>query len=96
MAAAARGWPVVGYVLLTVGAAFKVVPVLLLPVLVIHAAARAPRFWPALAKHAAIAAVILAAWPILAYSFGGGDRSFIYLQYPRAASARLGLLRRCS
>ena len=39
VAAAARGWPAVGYVLLTAGAAFKLVPVLLMPVLVLHSAA---------------------------------------------------------
>ena len=50
VAATARGWPIVGYLLLTAGAAFKVVPVLLLPVLVIAAAARRPRFWPALVE----------------------------------------------
>jgi hypothetical protein len=90
VAAAARGWPVAGYALLTAGAAFKVVPVLLLPVLVIAAAARAHHFWPALVKHAAIAGAILAAWPLLAYSFGGGDRSFIYLKYHSARGLELG------
>jgi hypothetical protein len=90
VAAAARGWPVVSYVLLTAGAAFKVVPALLMPVLVLHAAARSPRFWPAAARHAAIAAVILGAWPLLAYLFGGGERSFIYLKYHSARGLELG------
>ena len=90
VAAAAREWPAAGYSILTAGAAFKVVPVLLLPVLVIAAAARAPRFWPALVKHAAIAGAILALWPILAYSLGGGERSFIYLKYHSARGLELG------
>jgi hypothetical protein len=90
VAATARGWPILGYLLLTAGAAFKLVPLLLIPVLVLHAAASAPRFWHALARHAAIAAAILAAWPILAYTVGGGERSFIYLKYHSARGLELG------
>ena len=79
-----RGWPVASYAVLALGAAFKIVPVLLVPVFVLAAAtssAGAARFWPALWRHSAYAGAILVAWPVLAYAFGGGDRAFVFLQY---------------
>jgi hypothetical protein len=86
--ALARGRPAVGYLILTLGTAYKLVPALLLPGWVLAAAAvrAAPRATPGhylrcLAIEAAIAAVILAAWPILTYALGGGERGFVYLTF---------------
>jgi hypothetical protein len=82
------GRPAGGYLVLTLGTAYKLVPALLLPVWVFAAAAvrAAPgatpgRYLRCVAIEAAIAAAILAVWPILTYALGGGDRGFVYLTY---------------
>lgn len=90
LAALARGWPIASYAILTAGAAFKIVPVLLVPVFVLASAARSPQFWPALWRQSAYAAAILVAWPILIYFFGGGDRAFVFLKYHSARGLELG------
>ena len=90
LAVLARGWPAISFVLLAAGAAFKIVPALVMPVLVLAAAARADRFWPAVVRQSLVAGVILAAWPVLAYLAGGGDRAFIFLRYHSARGLELG------
>ena len=92
--AIAAGRPVAGYALLAVGTAYKLVPVLLLPVWVLAAAAvrAAPgatpgRFVRAVAREAAVAAAVLAVWPVATYLCGGGERAFGFLTY----HARRGL-----
>jgi hypothetical protein len=80
--ALAAGRPRVGYAVLVAGAAFKLVPVLLLPVWVFAAAATRPgHFGLRVLKEAAVAAAILAAWPVLTYLYGGGGRGFEFLTY---------------
>jgi hypothetical protein len=88
--ALAAGRPRVGYALLVVGAAYKLVPVLLLPVWVLAAAAARPgRFWPGVMKEALIAGAMLAAWPALTYLYGGGERGFRFLSYHSARGLQL-------
>ena len=84
----AAGHPRLGYVLLMVGTAYKLVPVLLLPIWVLAAAtvksgprATPERFLLKIVIEAAIAGLILAAWPILTYTIGGGERGFHYLTF---------------
>lgn len=91
-----RGWSVVGYALLTLGTAYKLVPALLLPVWVFAAAAVrcAPnatpgRFLRATLIEAAIGFVVLAAWPLLTYEFGGRDRAFVFLTFHTARGLQL-------
>jgi hypothetical protein len=82
LAALASGRTVVAYGVLTCGVGFKLVPVLLFPVFVAAAAvARGGRFWPAAAREAASASLVLATWPLSAVLFGGGDRAFGYFVY---------------
>jgi hypothetical protein len=90
LAALARGWPIASYMILTAGAAFKIVPMLLAPVFVLAAAAQSQRFWPAFWRHSAYAGLILLAWPVLVYCFGGGDRAFVFLKYHSARGLELG------
>jgi len=86
--ALATGRPRLGYAILAAGAAYKLVPALLLPVWVMAAAAvkcgpNEPRgrFFSTMLGEAAIAALVLAAWPLLTYTFGGGERGFHYLKW---------------
>jgi hypothetical protein len=90
LAVCARGRPVVAYAQLAAGAAFKLVPVLLVPVFVLAAAARAPRWGPAVVRQGMVAGLVLAAWPVLAYLFGGGDRAFVFLRYHGERGLELG------
>lgn len=90
MWALGAGRPVLAYALLTAGAAFKVVPAVLLPAFVIAAAARRERFWPSLLQESVIAAVIFAQWPMAAVAFGGGDRAFVYTKYHADRGLELG------
>jgi hypothetical protein len=70
------------YAVLTVGVGFKLVPLLLIPVFVLDAAfQRSNNFWRAVIRESAIALLVLSTWPLLTYVFGGGDRSFVYLEY---------------
>jgi hypothetical protein len=93
LVALGSGLPAVAYAVLTAGVAFKLVPAVLLPVFVFAAAAqRGGRFWPAVLREAAVAAVILLLWPVLAYGFGGGDRAFVFLKYHAARGLELGSL----
>jgi len=86
----AAGRPRVGYAVLVLGAAFKLVPVLLLPVWVLAAAAARPgRFWRRVVVEALIAGVMLAAWPALTVLLGGGDRGFGFLKYHSARGLQL-------
>ncbi len=88
--ALAEGRPRAGYAVLAAGAAYKLVPALLLPVWVFAAAtARSGRFGWNVVKEAAIAGAILAAWPALTYVFGGGDRGFVFLTYHSARGLQL-------
>ncbi len=86
--ALAAGHPRLGYTLLMVGTAYKLVPILLLPVWVMAAAAikagpnpSAARFLLRVIQEALIAGLILAAWPAMTYAFGGGERGFHYLTW---------------
>lgn len=88
--ALAGGRPRVGYAVLVLGAAYKLVPVLLLPVWVLAAAAARPgRFWRHVVVEAMIAGALLAAWPALTYLLGGGERGFQYLTYHSARGLQL-------
>lgn len=94
--ALAAGRPRAGYALLVVGTAYKLVPVLLLPVWVMAAAAvkAAPdatpvRFLRHMVMEAAIAGLMLAAWPALTYWFGGGERGFLFLTFHSARGLQL-------
>ncbi|QDU23067.1 hypothetical protein [Urbifossiella limnaea] len=82
--------PRLGYAVLVLGAAYKLVPVLLLPAWVFAAAAARPgRFWRSVVLEALIAGAMLAAWPALTYLFGGGERGFQYLTYHSARGLQL-------
>ena len=88
--ALAEGRPRVGYAVLVLGAAYKLVPVLLLPVWVFAAAAVRPgNFWRRVAVEALIAGAMLAAWPALTYLLGGGERGFGFLGYHSARGLQL-------
>ncbi|HEX4610788.1 MAG TPA: hypothetical protein VH092_21540, partial [Urbifossiella sp.] len=88
--ALAEGRPRVGYAVLAAGAAYKLVPALLLPVWVFAAAAARPGHIGFRAvKEAIIAGVFLAAWPVLTYLFGGGERGFVFLTYHSARGLQL-------
>jgi hypothetical protein len=83
--------PAIAYALLALGAAFKVVTIVLLPVFVLAAAfGRGGRFWPALIREAVVALIIVAVWPVAAVLFGGGDRAFIYTKYHGERGVELG------
>jgi hypothetical protein len=85
------GRSLLSYVVLTVGVGFKLVPLILFPIFVVTAAAqRGDRFWRSLARETALAFLILALWPVLAYEFGGGERAFVYLNYHSARGPELG------
>jgi hypothetical protein len=84
------GRSLLAYVLLTAGVGFKLVPAVLLPVFVLSAAARSEKFWPAFLREVIRATVVFAAWPVLAYCFGGGDRAFAYVKYHAARGPELG------
>lgn len=90
LAVCARGRPVLVYALLAAGAAFKLVPVLLVPVFVLAVASKSPRFWAIVPRQAALAGFVLLLWPVLAYLFGGGDRAFVYLKYHGERGLELG------
>jgi hypothetical protein len=84
----AAGRPRFGYAVLALGAAYKLVPILLLPVWVIAAATVLAGPRPSFARwlrfivvEALIAGTILAVWPILTYTHGGGERGFLYLTW---------------
>src|SRR5262249_10209428 len=84
----AYGWAIPGYVLLTIGTAYKLVPALLLPVWVLAAVALRTgpnatpwRFLRATVCEAAIAGAILLLWPVLTYYLGGGERAFVFLTF---------------
>lgn len=86
--ALAHGRPTVGYAILVLGTAYKLVPALLLPVWVLAAAARRAgpgatprRFLMATVREAAVAAVLLAAWPVAIYLCSGGERAFVFLTF---------------
>lgn len=90
VAALGSGRPWLAYTLLTAGAAFKVVPAVLLPAFVIGAAVRGERFWPRLAREAIVAVGIFALWPLGAVLLGGGERAFVYTQYHSERGLELG------
>ncbi|MBX9622529.1 MAG: hypothetical protein K2X82_01815 [Gemmataceae bacterium] len=92
----ALGRPWAGYVVLVLGTAYKLVPVLLLPVWVLAAAAMksAPgttpgRYLRAVVAEAAVAGLILAAWPAAVYALGGGERGFLFLTFHSARGLQL-------
>ena len=95
LAAVLRGWSVAAYAILTVGAAYKLVPVLLLPVFVLAFAAMrsAPgatprRFLLAMVKESLVAGVVLAMYPLLSYWLWG-ERSFVFLTFHSARGLQL-------
>ena len=80
--------PRLGYAVLVLGTAYKLVPILLLPVWVIAAATAMFRPRPSLGRwfrtiviEALITGAILSLWPILTYTHGGGERGFLYLTW---------------
>jgi hypothetical protein len=92
-----RNHYLLAYLFLTLGAAFKVVPVLLIPVVILAGAAfeskvvdRPRSFGRSLAKHVFLATAIVSLWPILAYAFGGGRDAFEYMQYHSARGFEIG------
>jgi hypothetical protein len=88
VAASGKGRPNVAYVALAVGTAFKLVPVLLLPVACFAAAVMAVEpsngSWKPLVirtgRHALVAGLILAVYPILSFALLG-PKSFDFLSY---------------
>jgi hypothetical protein len=82
----AQDRPVLAYGVLTAGGAYKLVPLLLLPLWVLgFAAARSapatPRsFLAATVKQAVLAGLVLAAYPVLSYLLWG-PRSFLFLSF---------------
>jgi hypothetical protein len=94
--ALATGRPAVGYAILTLGTGYKLVPALLLPVWVLAAAtvratsvATPRRFLCCVVWEATVAAVFLSAWPILTYTYGGGERGFLFLTFHSARGLQL-------
>ncbi|MBX9579248.1 MAG: hypothetical protein K2X87_02980 [Gemmataceae bacterium] len=94
--ALAAGRPRLGYAVLVVGTAYKLVPVLLLPVWVLAAAAvRAGpgatpgRYLRAVMREAVVAGVLLALWPAAVYLWGGGERGFVFLTFHAARGLQL-------
>ncbi len=80
------GRPRAGYVILMIGAAYKLVPMLLLPVWVLAATrikagldSSKRRFVRTLVVEATIAGAIFAIWPACTYAFGGGEKGFRFL-----------------
>jgi hypothetical protein len=95
LAACLRGWSFAVYAILVAGTAYKLVPVLLLPVFVLAFAAMrsAPsatprRFLLAMVKEALVAGLVLAAYPLLSYLLWGG-RSFVFLDFHSARGLQL-------
>jgi hypothetical protein len=94
LAAFARGWPAAAYAVLSAGCAYKLVPVLLVPLFVLAAAAArsapaTPRsFLAAVVKEAVVAGLFLAAYPALSLLLLG-DRSFLYLSFHSARGLQL-------
>ena len=90
LAAFSRGWSVLAYAVLTAGTAYKLVPVLLVPLWVFAFATMraAPsstgRFLRAVVWESLIAGVILALFPVLAYLLCGGERAFVFLTFHSA------------
>ncbi len=82
----ARNWSLVAYAVLSAGVAYKLVPVLLFPLWVLaftairSAPATTRSFLLAMVKEAAIAGLILAAYPVLSYLLWG-PRSFLFLTF---------------
>ncbi len=88
--ALAAGRPRVGYAVLAAGAAFKLVPALLLPLWVLAAAATRPgHFGSRVVKESLVAGAFLATWPVLTYLYGGGERGFVFLTYHSARGLQL-------
>lgn len=94
--ALAAGRPTIGYVLLVLGTAYKLVPVLLLPVWVLAAAAvRAGpgatpgRYLGAVVRAAIVAGLMLLTWPMAVYLWGGGERGFLFLTFHSARGLQL-------
>ena len=94
--ALAHGRSAIGYALLTVGTGYKLVPALLLPIWVLATAvvragpgATPVRYLRAVVIEAVIAGLILTAWPVLAYTFGGQDRAFFFLTFHKDRGLQL-------
>lgn len=92
-----RNHYLLAYLFLTVGTAFKIVPVLLVPVVILAGAAfdtanleRPRSFVSSMAKHVFLAMSIVSLWPILAFAFGGGNDAFEYLQYHSVRGFEIG------
>lgn len=92
-----RNHYLLAYGFLALGAAFKVVPVLLVPVVMLAGAAseaanfeRPRSFARSLAKHVLLATAIVSLWPLLAYAFGGGRDAFEYFQYHSIRGFEIG------
>ena len=89
-----RNWSVVAYAVLTLGVAYKLVPLLLFPLWVFaFAASRAAPtytrgFLRTVVKESAVAGLILALYPIFSY-FVWGDRSFLFLTFHSARGLQL-------
>jgi hypothetical protein len=90
LAAFARGWSVLAYAVLTAGVAYKLVPLMLVPLWVFAAATMraAPcptgRFLRAVVLESVVAGAILLLYPLLAYLTCGGERAFVFLTFHSA------------
>ena len=91
-----HGRPRLGYAILVVGTAYKLVPALLLPVWVLAAATArtAPNATPgkylrAVVIEAAIGGAMLLVWPALTYWLGGGERGFLFLTFHSARGLQM-------
>jgi sorbitol-specific phosphotransferase system component IIC len=96
LSALAAGRPRLGYAVLVLGTAYKLVPALLLPVWVLAAAAvRASpgatpgRYLREVVREAVIAGLLLALWPAAVYLWGGGERGFGFLTFHSARGLQL-------
>jgi hypothetical protein len=91
----ARGWRLVAYALLAAGVAYKLVPVLLMPLWVFAFAATRPAPGPsrgfllAVVRESLLAGAVLALVPALAYLFCGGERAFAFLTFHSARGLQL-------
>jgi hypothetical protein len=85
--AVARGWSLPAYLVLAAGTAYKLIPILLLPLSVLafaalHAGRGSTRqFVLATLREALIAGMVLAIVPLLMYVLCGGERAFVFLDF---------------
>ena len=90
-----RGWSILAYTILAAGVAYKLVPILLIPLVVLAFAAlrSAPAstscFLRAVTREAIFAGAVLALVPVLIYLFCGGERAFVFLKFHSSRGLQL-------